>query len=331
MTIFFPDVSHYNNVTIVPGTVAVLAKATHGTSFVESSYSKFKTQCAVVGAHFVAYHWLNHGNVQAQAAYCFKTVGKTPLMLDCEDQPGNTGYAGPLTAADITGFVQAYRQLGGVVHLAYIPHWYWQDHMGSPSLTPLTNLGVGLVSSSYTKYSDTGPGWNAYGGATPVQWQYTDALSYGGGQADFNAFRGTIEQYIALTTGGMDVTAFDDWNPNFKDGVQRSPSTCLKELWEMLAHGKWMDGVNDAPMHAVYTNVQQIPQIVTAVVGLTTAVSALPKSTTAVLTPDQISELKADVTATISAAVQAGLLTRDDVVAACETALGQTKLTVSPS
>jgi hypothetical protein len=58
-----------------------------------------------------------------------------------------------------------------------------------------------LVSSYYTTYSDNGPGWAAYGGATPTVWQYTDALPYNGASCDFNAFKGTVEQFRQLVYG----------------------------------------------------------------------------------------------------------------------------------
>lgn len=198
-TIFFPDVSGYQGGLKVPaGTVALLAKATEGSSFVDSWYSNFKVQAASVGAVFGAYHFLWGGTV-TEARHVYQVVGKTPLMMDVE----NT--AQPLHLADVVAFVRNYRALGGVVHLAYLPHWYWQGTMGSPSLVPLAQLGVALVSSNYTAYSDAGPGWAAYGGVTPRQWQYTDALPYGppGRQkpVDFNAFRGSAADYRALLTG----------------------------------------------------------------------------------------------------------------------------------
>ncbi len=59
--------------------------------------------------------------------------------------------------------------------------------------------GVGLVSSNYTTYSDTGPGWTAYGGVTPIQWQFTNNLN--GSGADGNAYRGTADQWWAMMTG----------------------------------------------------------------------------------------------------------------------------------
>jgi hypothetical protein len=194
-TIFFPDVSGYQGGLRVPaGTAALLAKATEGQTFTDGSYAGFRAQAATVGAVFAAYHFVWGGSV-AEAKHVYGVVGKTPLMLDVE----NT--AVPLHIGDVTAFVKNYRALGGVVHLAYLPHWYWQGTMGSPSLLPLAQLGVHIVSSNYTAYSDNGPGWASYGGVAPAQWQYTDAYPYGGMPVDFNAFKGTAASYRALLTG----------------------------------------------------------------------------------------------------------------------------------
>lgn len=215
MTIFYPDLSHWDagrGVRVQPGTVAVIAKATHGTAFVDSAYTTYRAQAAQVGAVFGAYHWLNHGNAAAQARFCRDHVGTVPVMVDAEDMPGNTGYAGPLTVADIAEFITALRAAGGVCHLVYLPRWYWRDHMGSPDLSPLVRLGVGLVQSDYgVPYSDTGRGWQPFGGMTPAVWQYTDAQPYSGSHSDFNAFRGTVDQFRALISGG-DMNPADVWN-----------------------------------------------------------------------------------------------------------------------
>lgn len=202
-TIFFPDVSKYNNVQIQPGTVVVVARATLSSSYFDDKYLEFQREAQAVGAFFVAYHWLNHAAIATQAHWAYVHVGQTPLMLDCEDMVGNTGYSGILTVQDILDFVKQYRAIGGVCNLVYLPHWYWSGHMGSPDLTPLVQAGLHLVSSNYTTYSDTGPGWAAYGHMNPEEWQYTDALPYGGSTVDFNAFKGTLQDFIAMATGDV--------------------------------------------------------------------------------------------------------------------------------
>ncbi len=209
MTITFPDLSTYDGgYTIPAGTPVVIARATMATDYADDQYQPFKARAAVIGARFAGYHWLNHGSLAAQAAWAYSRVGTVPLMIDAEDVSGNHGYNGALTVGDITGFTTEYRKFGGIVHLVYLPHWYWADHMGSPNLTPLADTGLSLVSSNYTTYSDTGPGWNPYGGMTPVQWQFTSTPH------DTNAFKGTADEWWSIASGGDDMATIDqeDWD-----------------------------------------------------------------------------------------------------------------------
>lgn len=203
MTIAFPDISSYEpGLTIQPATVAVIAKATEGTYYRDSEYFNFKAQAARAGAIFSAYHFLKAGNASAQADYCHAMVGSTPVMLDVETE----GSSMP-TIADVAAFIARMRALGGRVWGAYIPRWYWEQVGGD-----LASLKVAIVSSNYTAYSDTGPGWAPYGGVTPTIWQYTDAFAYGGQRVDFNAYRGTVAQLAALINGTAPVTTGEEDN-----------------------------------------------------------------------------------------------------------------------
>jgi hypothetical protein len=233
-TLFFPDISNFQaGLTIQPKTVAVIAKASEGATFSDALYGKFKTQAAKVGAVFSAYHFL-WSSSPAEVRHVVGIVGKTPLMIDAENTHVKT------TVAMIVAFAKAYRAAGGVVWGVYLPRWYWQGTLGSPSLAPLKAAGLALVSSNYTTYSDGGPGWGAYGGVTPRQWQYTDALSYGGQRVDFNAFRGTVADLRALWKGTndqeddmqlTDQVPLPKWlttaYPDLADTSKRSVSTLL--------------------------------------------------------------------------------------------------------
>lgn len=189
MTIYYPDIASYQAGIDLKGALAVCAKATEGTTYTNPFYGEFKANAGKHSTFFFAYHFLHHGNPAAQAEYCRKFVGGTPLMIDAEP----TGNSRP-TLYDIYRFADVFRNLGGVVWLVYLPRWYWaQSPLNSSSLRPLSQRGLLLVSSAYTGYTDadTGVGWQPYGGMTPTIWQYTDALSFNGYNVDFNAFRGT--------------------------------------------------------------------------------------------------------------------------------------------
>ena len=188
MTIFYPDIASYDAGIDLSGALVAFGKATQGTWYVNPYFAAFKAEAANHGAFFCAYHFLEAGNAAAQAAACYKVVGKTPLMLDFE--PATTRP----TLADATAFADSFRKLGGICWFVYLPKWYWSSSpVNSASLAPLISRGLLLVSSSYSAYTDasSGAGWQSYGGMTPTVWQYTDALSFNGVLVDFNAYRGT--------------------------------------------------------------------------------------------------------------------------------------------
>lgn len=229
MTIFFPDISSYEaGLTIQPGTVAVVAKATEGTYYQDAQYANFKAQAAHVGAVFSAYHFLKAGNGAGQADYCHAMVGSTPVMLDVETE----GASKP-TVADCAAFIARMHALGGRVWGAYFPQWFWQQVGGN-----LASLDVAVVSSNYTAYSDTGPGWAPYGGATPVIWQYTDKQSYGGQTMDFNAFKGTVAELAALINGTTTPT------PSTGGTVPAIPPS-IGQMWPEIA-GQFTGSYDDS-------------------------------------------------------------------------------------
>lgn len=187
--IFFPDISAYQGGLVVqPNTAFLWARATMGASQVDNFYQNFKAQAAKLGIPFGAYHFLYAGNGSAQADHAFSVVGKdVPLFVDVE----STGTSYP-TLADVNAFVARYRQLGGICEAMYYPKWYWSNQ-GSPSLSN----GLKLIASGYAPYSDSSPSWDAYGGVTPFQWQFSDKYDYAGMQVDYNAYKGSLSQYLS--------------------------------------------------------------------------------------------------------------------------------------
>ena len=191
MTIKYHDVSHYNGAYVPTGPTC--AKATEGSTFVDPQYDGIRRRTLAGGWAFLPYHFLHHGNIDAQVDHTFSVVGHQPLMLDVESEKDTPDS----TLADVYAFADRWKAVTGqLVTLAYIPHWYWSGHWGSPSLAGLKSRGIGLVSSNYTTYSDTGPGWAGYGGITPVIWQYTST------PIDTNAFKGTTAELANLWANG---------------------------------------------------------------------------------------------------------------------------------
>jgi peptidoglycan hydrolase-like protein with peptidoglycan-binding domain len=205
MTIFYPDVSSYQAGISFSGCVIAVAKATEGTGYTNPDYAGAKVRAANAGAFFCAYHFLRAGNGAGQASYAYSVVGgDVPLMIDFEPEYNSNGtLASAPQVSDAVDFINQYRALGGKTYLLYLPHWYWQGNLGQASLAPVINLGMLLVSSDYTTYSDTGPGWASYGGMTPVVWQYTSSATLNGvSNVDMNAYKGTVADFQAQATTG---------------------------------------------------------------------------------------------------------------------------------
>jgi len=253
MTIFYPDVSGHQTGIDLKSALAVCIKATEGTGYTNPDYTRAKKNARDHGAFQFAYHFLLEGDAAAQARHCHSVVGGTPLMVDVEI----TGQSHP-SLRDTTTFIDAFRRAGGTTHLVYFPHWYWEQ-LGGPSLKPLSNRHMRLVSSAYTKYTDdsSGTGWVGYGGMTPTVWQYSSSVRFNGMNIDFNAYRGshpgdqshaavddTVEQFKSIVTTGQlsaaaaaqeDARTWREWETAGKrslaeiaDACNMAPSTILR-------------------------------------------------------------------------------------------------------
>ncbi len=210
MTIFYPDVSDYQAGISFAGCVIAMVKATENNDYINPDYAPAKVRAADAGAYFCAYHFLHGGNGAGQASYAYGVVGgDVPLMIDCEPTYNASGtIASAPQVSDVVDFVNEYRALGGKTYLLYLPHWYWSGDLGQASLAPVIDLGMLLVSSDYTTYSDTGPGWDPYGGMTPVIWQYTSSATLDGvSNVDMNAYQNTLASFQAQVTTGAQVGA----------------------------------------------------------------------------------------------------------------------------
>jgi hypothetical protein len=194
MTIFFPDLSHYVSGVPLTGVVALITKATQGTSYVDPTYADYRDKAHVLGIPFAGYHYVTTDDPTEQARHAFAIIGRdVPAMWDVE--------AGSGSIANLLAVHDAYTTLGGRATLAYVPQWYW-GQIGRPDLRPLTARGLALISSAYTAYSDAGIGWKPYGGITPDIWQYTSSGPLNGHRVDMNAFRGTVAELRKLFVGG---------------------------------------------------------------------------------------------------------------------------------
>jgi peptidoglycan hydrolase-like protein with peptidoglycan-binding domain len=221
MTIFYPDVFSGQAGISFAGCVIAVAKATEGTGYTNPDYAAAKVRAANAGAFFGAYHFLLAGNGAGQASHAYSVVGsEVPLMIDCEAEKDSHGrITSAPQVSDAVDFINEYRALGGKTYLLYLPHWYWQDNLGQASLASVIDLGMLLVSSNYTAYSDTGPGWAPYGGMTPVVWQYTSTATLNGvTPVDMNAYQGTVADFQAQATTGATTNGTTNTEPTLTEG-----------------------------------------------------------------------------------------------------------------
>lgn len=213
MTIFGPDIASYEagfDLNALGGDYPfVLVKVTEGDSYVDPDYENWLLAAKNAGKLLIPYHFLTTvSSPAAQAANLAAHIGdKTlPVMVDVEPEASSAP-----TVADFLAFATECAKLGLRVKLAYLPEWYWRDRLGSPDLGALKSAGVGVISSNYPRSAsggtlatytqdggDSGPGWNSYGGITPLMWQFADDDPIDGQQVDINAYRGTAAELAAF-------------------------------------------------------------------------------------------------------------------------------------
>lgn len=250
----YPDVSHYT-VTSLAGAPAAVAKATQGTSNVDPTYANFRKQAAALGIPFSGYHWIDTSDPAAQARHYHDNAAGAPCMWDAE--------ADGATVPRILAATAALKALGGHAWGVYLPHWWWQGHIGSPDLRPLAAAGLVLVSSNYTSIPNAG--WVPYGGVTPTVWQYTDHQPLNGVPCDFNRFNGTVEQLAALFNGTASLAPVqpeEDDMHRIRSGVVGDGSIYLVPGYaapsgKMAAYG--LNGATNAAYETAGVKLVQLP------------------------------------------------------------------------
>src|SRR5262245_10318397 len=203
MTVFGPDVSKWQEGLVPPTPPSIsfgLCRASKGAE-IDPVVDNAIAWCETNSVPFCAYHFLvplsvHDAVVQAAAFHEAVARDKTiPCMLDWERS--SEGWEPSFN--DALSVIDAIRKQGHKVALLYTGDWYWEKK-GKPTLS---GHGFDLVAADYdnsktgtgpqiyaARGGDAGPGWTAFGGLTPVLWQFTDRATWGNKQLDMNAYRG---------------------------------------------------------------------------------------------------------------------------------------------
>lgn len=215
MPLYGVDISHHQGSFPVEklrgeGFSFAIFKATEGSTFVDSRFAANLAAARKSGIHFAAYHYQRAGvSASAQVANIKRVVPRDcPVIPDVEANSGNVSLTREI--------VKQLKASGYRVPLLYLPRWYWDGHIGRPSLSGLPPLwssryvnATGYASKIYESVPSSY--WDGYGGLQVAVLQYSSSATVAGRTPiDVNAYRGTRAQLAALLTGTTPPKEDDD-------------------------------------------------------------------------------------------------------------------------
>jgi hypothetical protein len=194
-------------------------KATEGTMTRHARYGNALNRAAAAGMPFMGAYIVvrtpgnnGHGSIQAQVNYFLSYLdSQTPwwrstreffIQVDLE----HWGYddVGPQQGVEACRLLRA---ATGKWVVLYAPHWAYDNSI--PGDDPLWASSYGnnpAVPYRQAYPGDGSSGWAPYSGRTPLILQYGSRLQVGSQPScDANAFRGTVDQFRAIITGGQDM------------------------------------------------------------------------------------------------------------------------------
>lgn len=227
MTVFGIDCSHYDMARgpmdwpamYRDGIRFATCKATEGATYRDPHLGVCLNGARAAGVPVLgAYHVVRTGvaidaQVHALTAYLdeavpwWRTHPNFLLQVDLELWPYDH-----VPASVGVDFAHAARAATGKYVVVYASRGQYGN-----SIPPGVDLWNAAYPSSRTAHyaalypGDNATGWNVYSGRTPVIWQYASTATIGGQPTcDANAYRGTLEQLLALTNTGDDMAAAEE-------------------------------------------------------------------------------------------------------------------------
>lgn len=231
-------------------------KITEGTGTVHQYAGDSLTRMHNAGIQVIGtYHVVRSGNVAAQLDHYFAELDRQAPgwrshrnwihQVDLE----KWGYDNVSAGVGLS-FVDALRAETDQFVTLYASKGQYGDTLrGCP--VPLWNANYGSNPTGWYYHNypgDDSPRWGAYSGIVPTFLQYGSNNTIGRqGTCDANAFRGTIEQLIALTTKGseMSIDAHDiicRWSQGFTTTTD-GKNTVAPVVWQLRME-EWQKHVN---------------------------------------------------------------------------------------
>lgn len=219
MTVHGWDASHYDfsrgamdlDAAFRDGIRLFTCKATEGVSYRDPNFGAAINRAHAAGIPVLGAYHVVHTTppIGAQVAYLvayldsaapwWRTHPNFIVQVDLERWPGDS-----VPASVGCAFADAARRATGEYVIIYASRGQYGNTV--PAGCDLWNAAY--PSSNAAHYStlypgDGGSGWNVYSGRTPVIWQYASTATIGTQPGcDANAYRGTLDQLLALTRSG---------------------------------------------------------------------------------------------------------------------------------
>lgn len=181
-----------------------------GVMVADPKYGAWRDEAKALGFPFAAYQMVHtYYSAREQVQHLADVIGdeSIPVMIDIEPDSGSP------TMTHLTAFYDACKVENLRPVSLYLPHWYWST-LNGPSLTVRawalisSSFGTDQVGTAADRYraqlGDLGVGWNAYGGLSPVLWQFGSQIRCGAHLVDADASKHTVAD---LVRSGL----FTDW------------------------------------------------------------------------------------------------------------------------
>jgi lysozyme len=192
------DLSHWNTVSSWSkvkgaGIMAVIHKATEGSSYIDDQYHGRKSPALAEGLLWGAYHFLRPGNMATQAQHFVDTSGQCDLYAADHEDPG-------VSLSDLKAFLSEVYELTGILPVVYSGHVI-KEQVGSSSDPELAQYRLWLA-----QYSSS-PSWPTKIWPKWWIWQHTDQGDCPGieGDTDLNQYDGTAQQLVDDWVGAEPV------------------------------------------------------------------------------------------------------------------------------